>query len=98
MRLMTLNAVAAALDVSTSTVRREIACGQLTVVRIRDTVKVDAKDLEAYIERSKVTRDLKSLGLAAVPVRPRLRVQQNQGFGSEATMLWVAVVCRIVQV
>jgi len=87
MRLMTLNEVAAALDVSTSTVRREIACGQLTVVRIRDTVKVDAQDLEAYIERSKVTRDLKSLGLAAVPVRPRLRVQQNQGFRSKAMRL-----------
>lgn len=76
MRLLTLNAVAAALDVSTSTVRREIACGQLTVVRIRDTPKVDAQDIEAYIERSKVTRDLKISRPCVRAGSTRLRVQK----------------------
>ena len=60
MSLLTLSQAAAGASVSVSTIRREIKGGNLTCVRIRDTVRVDAADLEAYIERSKVTRDLKS--------------------------------------
>ena len=61
MTLLTLDQAAEQTAVSVATLRREIKDGNLTCVRIRDTVRVDAADLEAYIERSKVTRDLKSL-------------------------------------
>ena len=60
MNLLTLGQAAEQTAVSVSTLRREIKDGNLTCARIRDTVRVDAAALEAYIERSKVTRDLKS--------------------------------------
>ena len=51
MSLLTLSQAAAGASVSVSTIRREIKGGNLTCVRIRDTVRVDSTDLEAYIER-----------------------------------------------
>ena len=61
MSLLTPDQAAEQTAVSVATLRLEIKDGNLTCARIRDTVRVDAADLEAYIERSKVTRDLKSL-------------------------------------
>ena len=61
MNLLTLGQAAEQTAVSIDTLRREIKDGNLPCVRIRDTVRVDADDLQSYIERSKVTRDLKSL-------------------------------------
>ena len=65
MSLLSLTEAANELGGSLSTLRRIVADGDLAVVRVRGRRLIDP-------------RDLKSLGFAAVPVRPRLRVPLNQ--------------------
>ena len=49
-QLLTLHQVADRLQVSMSTVRRKVASGELTVVRIGRNQRVRPVDLEAYIK------------------------------------------------
>lgn len=63
MSLVKLKDAARELAVSIRTIKREVQRGALTIVEIRGAIRIDP-------------RDLKSLGFAAVPVRPRLRVPQ----------------------
>ena len=55
--LMTRSEVARTLGVSEATIRREIADGRLAIVKIRGAVRIDPKDLQAYIDGAKVTQE-----------------------------------------
>lgn len=48
-RLLTVDAVAARLDLSTKTVRRLIASGDLVACRIRRAVRVSEDDLKSFL-------------------------------------------------
>ena len=50
-RLLTIDAVAAMLDVSPRTVQREIDAGAISTVRVRRLVRIDAAEAQAYIAR-----------------------------------------------
>ncbi|MBK6940942.1 MAG: helix-turn-helix domain-containing protein [Planctomycetes bacterium] len=52
-RMLKLREVAALLAINERTVRSTIAAGRLRCVRIGRAVRIDARDLEAFIERSK---------------------------------------------
>jgi excisionase family DNA binding protein len=51
--LYSVASVAGRLDVSEDTVRRLIAGGELTPIRIGSAVRIDAVDLEAFIARQR---------------------------------------------
>lgn len=55
-RLLTIDAVAAMLDVSPRTVQREIDAGAISTVRVRRLVRIDADEAQAYIARQTNTR------------------------------------------
>jgi excisionase family DNA binding protein len=52
-RLLPIQQVAEVLGVSRASVRRLLAAGQLPVVQFNRRLLVDAKDLDAFIERAK---------------------------------------------
>jgi excisionase family DNA binding protein len=52
-RLLDVNGAASLLSVSPATVRRLIETGQLRATRVLGAVRVDRRDLEAYIEAAK---------------------------------------------
>ena len=52
-RLLPLRQVAEVLGVSRASVRRLLAAGQLPFVQFNRRLLVDAKDLDAFIERAK---------------------------------------------
>ena len=52
-KLLKISEVADRLNVSVKTVRRLINDGKLTYCRIATAIRIDEKDLDAYIERSK---------------------------------------------
>jgi excisionase family DNA binding protein len=52
-RLLTVVEVAELLGISVASARRLIASGALPVVRFNRRLLVDAKDLEAFIQRAK---------------------------------------------
>lgn len=51
--LYSISTVAARLDVSQDTVRRLIAQGELTPIRIGFNVRIDATELEAFVHRQR---------------------------------------------
>ena len=51
--LYSISTIADRLDVSQDTVRRLIAGGELTAIRIGSTVRVDAAQLESFLERQR---------------------------------------------
>jgi len=52
-RLLTLTEAAAALGVSTASIRRLVWSGRLPAVRILRRIQIDARDLDRLIEQSK---------------------------------------------
>jgi len=52
-RLLSLNEAATWLGVSTTTVRRLMWSGKLPSVRILRRIRIDIRDLDQFIERSK---------------------------------------------
>ncbi len=54
--LLTIPAAADRASVSRRTIEREIAAGRLPVIPIRGAVRIDERDLEAYIQQSRTTR------------------------------------------
>lgn len=55
-RLLTIDAIAAMLDVSPRTVQREIDAGAIATVRVRRLVRIDADEAQAYIARQTTRR------------------------------------------
>jgi excisionase family DNA binding protein len=51
--LYSISTVADRLDVSPDTVRRLIERGELTAIRIGSNIRVDAAELEAFLERQR---------------------------------------------
>jgi excisionase family DNA binding protein len=51
--LMTLDAAARHLQVSPRSVRREIAQGKLTAIRVRNRLRIREEDLQAYLDAQK---------------------------------------------
>jgi excisionase family DNA binding protein len=49
--LYSISTVAERLEVSPDTVRRLLASGDLTAVRIRSAVRIAAAELESFVER-----------------------------------------------
>lgn len=52
-QLLSVRAVAERLDVSTDTVRRLVATGQLPAIRIGVGVRVSASDFAVFVQRQK---------------------------------------------
>ena len=52
-RLLRIIPAARLLAISPNTMRRMVACGEIAHVRIRRSVLIDRRDIEAYIERQK---------------------------------------------
>jgi excisionase family DNA binding protein len=52
-RLYSVGTVADRLDVSQDTVRRLIARGELTPIRIGSAVRISAAELESFVERQR---------------------------------------------
>jgi len=51
--LYSISTVAARLDLSQDTVRRLIGNGELTPIRIGATVRIDAAELESFLDRQR---------------------------------------------
>jgi len=55
-KLLTIEALAAMLDVSPRTVQREIDAGAISTVRVRRLVRIDDDEAKAYIARQTTRR------------------------------------------
>ncbi|CAN5684891.1 hypothetical protein BH20ACT21_BH20ACT21_10170 [soil metagenome] len=56
-RLLTIEEASQRLNVSIRNIRHQIYTGRLPVVKIGRLVRVDEEDLEAFIDRCRVTRE-----------------------------------------
>lgn len=61
-RLLTLRETARMLSISERTLRTVTRSGQLPIIRMGRAVRVDVRDIEAFIEAEKQTPDLQAPG------------------------------------
>jgi excisionase family DNA binding protein len=60
MKLYTYKTAADALDCSSSTVQKLVRDGEIPILNIGNEVRIDADDLQAFIDRKKYFKDAKN--------------------------------------